>query len=587
MPKHTRTWWMLVSLSGLLACQPPEPILLKGPSVDSADAAANDARSDRGRSADRAGRDVGGPDNAELQKTDAARVDADDPDGAAIGLEDAAALPDPPPAVNYLIVSNDTLTSVAEEFARYRQETGYQTDVVTVSAVAGANATDDAFAAAVEKLISAARQRLPDDETLFVLLLGDAPALGEAPAGRVPALRCPGDDGLCHTDNTYADLDQDGLPDVALGRIPAHWPAQARGYLQKLRVHESSYQTGPWNRRVVIHLGNEAYSRRIGGVVDEFIFQGLATFERSFDFVGVYNNTWSPYYYVPYADKVLELLNGGSYLTVYYAYGNESWVDGLAGRHLSQVDCGHRMPMSFFLSSLDGVYAGSSSSTAEALLWLPNGSIASVAASGISHPYGSVVLAYELNGAALRGDPATVGEVVLRLKRRVVENDSPMRRLIEDIVLPARIGADGPAVLNQYHVALFNLFGDPATATQLPQSRIRFETVTGSAQDGHIEVEGHAPGVQNGEAVVTLETDLDVILEALEPVDGHEPDPEIVNANWERANNKVITRETVPVADGLFEAELIHDVELRPDTYHIKVYAHDGVHDSFGAMVAP
>ena len=106
-------------------------------------------------------------------------------------------------------------------------------------------------------------------------------------------------------------------------------------------------------------------------------------------------------------------------------------------------------------------------------------------------------------------------------------------------------------------------------------------TPGGSREAGTLTVTGTAPGVENGTALVTLEVERDVILEALAPVDPEHPDTATVQANWRQAVNKVVAQVTVPVVRGAFSANLSWS-RAPTGILYVKVYAQDTRTDSFG-----
>ena len=73
------------------------------------------------------------------------------------------------------------------------------------------------------------------------------------------------------TDHTFADLDDDGMVDVAIGRIPVDSAKQLRRFIQRIIEHESRSDPGPWQRRVNFVAGVGGF----GSVVDKMIEQSV------------------------------------------------------------------------------------------------------------------------------------------------------------------------------------------------------------------------------------------------------------------------------------------------------------------------
>ena len=68
-----------------------------------------------------------------------------------------------------------------------------------------------------------------------------------APA--IPPLLVGTPDGLFVTDNPYADITgDDGVPEIALGRLPAVSEEELLGYIEKVKAYEAG---GDWEKRAL------------------------------------------------------------------------------------------------------------------------------------------------------------------------------------------------------------------------------------------------------------------------------------------------------------------------------------------------
>ena len=61
------------------------------------------------------------------------------------------------------------------------------------------------------------------------------------------------------TDSFYSDLDQDGIPEFSIGRIPAGTPEELETALEKIRAYEQSTTFTPTSRRIFIQAGLGRY----------------------------------------------------------------------------------------------------------------------------------------------------------------------------------------------------------------------------------------------------------------------------------------------------------------------------------------
>ena len=105
------------------------------------------------------------------------------------------------------------------------------------------------------------RQAARQGKLRYVVLVGDAdPAAGHDPLLRsrgVPTFRVEakvnvlwGSPPHIGTDNPYADLDDDRIPDVALGRLTADSPEELSRIVAKILAYERSRDMGPWRRKI-------------------------------------------------------------------------------------------------------------------------------------------------------------------------------------------------------------------------------------------------------------------------------------------------------------------------------------------------
>jgi len=516
------------------------------------------------------------------------------------GAEDAAApvedaggggRPDVGPieSTNYLIVATDDLAEVADDYAAYRTETGYLTDVVALSDLDVNTRSGLQVSVAVRQRLVAARDALPQGAVLYLLLLGDAPSARESARGLIPALECDNLDGDCWTDNTYGDLDGDGVPEVAVGRIPVREPAAATAYLDKLKARDAHYEVGLWNRRVVLYTGTPGFGEQVDAILEGLVLEGLKGMNAAFDLVGVYASPSSPYYYEPLEDKVIELINGGSLMSIYIGHGSAEWSEGLPMERLDEIGIEHRLPFMFFFACSNGDYVGRQDSLAEALLRIPDGPITTFASSDISHPYGNSILPYELQRIVFDERPATIGEATLLTKQYSISHSDRFREVIDLGAIGQGIDEREAEVRRFEHLNLYNLFGDPAAPMLYPAAdTVMVPGVTGRLREDRVTVGGEAPGIEDGKAWVTLEGARDLILHDLEQVDPDRPNAAAARRNWEKATDKVVASAEVPVTDGRFEAELTFEegIRLPQGGYYVKVYADDGTHDAFGSAPA-
>ncbi len=504
------------------------------------------------------------------------------PDDAQIPLEvmaDGAEELPPTDATNYVILTTEELFGAAEAFAAYRQGQGYRTAIYQYSDLAGSSTS--AKVATMRAEVAALRAALPQGYPLFVLLLG------EARDGSLPSTSCDNMLGGCRTDSDYVDIDQDGLPDAAIGRVPARNETEALAYLDKVQTHESTYTVGVHNRRIGVYTGRANFSPAVDAMLEGAVMEALKRVSHLFDITGLYNNATSDYYYTPFDDKVADLFNEGAFMMLYIGHGTTGWTEGLEPDQLDDIHCSLRLPLMFFFACYNGNYTDAEPSLAEQLIFKADGTITAVGSSDVSHPYGNAILAYETQRVFLDERLPTVGEGFLATRRAMVERTDEFRDMI-DGVSTVEVPKAEQAQVRREHVNLYNLFGDPACQVRYPQGLATLNKTSGSAAERTITVSGETSGLASGSALVTLEVERDQIIGALAPVDPQNPDEATVQANWAKANNKVVVGATVPVTAGAFEVTLDFPDGLPGNRGWVKVYAWEGNQDRFGMLeIAP
>jgi hypothetical protein len=144
---------------------------------------------------------------------------------------------------DYVIITTAGLRDAAEALAEYRQSDGLETMVVTIEEIMDAfnDGIDDP--AAIRDFLSFAHEnwhKAPE----YVVLAGegtydylDRQGHGD---NLVPPLMVGTPWGLFAGDNRYADVaGDDGIPEIAVGRLPVVTPAELSAVIEKIRVYES------------------------------------------------------------------------------------------------------------------------------------------------------------------------------------------------------------------------------------------------------------------------------------------------------------------------------------------------------------
>jgi hypothetical protein len=156
---------------------------------------------------------------------------------------------------DYVLIAPDSLRDAAQELADYRSGQGMTTLVVDLDAIYNEFSAGFAEPLAIQTFLRYATEHWALAPR-YVTLVGrgtydykDVLGMGD---NLIPPLMAGSPDGLFVTDLLFADLvGDDGIPEIALGRLPVITSESLRGYIAKVKAHEAA-EPGPWQRRVVL-----------------------------------------------------------------------------------------------------------------------------------------------------------------------------------------------------------------------------------------------------------------------------------------------------------------------------------------------
>ncbi len=145
-------------------------------------------------------------------------------------------------AADYVVIAPALFEEAAGELAQLRRSHGLTTKVVLLEDVLDEFNHGIASPHAVREFLAHAYRRW-STAPRFVVLAGagnldyrDNLGIG---GNLVPPLMVTTPDGLYASDNRFVDVDEDGWPEMAVGRIPALTPVELEAYVAKLGAHES------------------------------------------------------------------------------------------------------------------------------------------------------------------------------------------------------------------------------------------------------------------------------------------------------------------------------------------------------------
>ncbi len=443
-----------------------------------------------------------------------------------------------------------------------------------------------------------------------IVLVGDTPDYSGRNRGRsvatdyVPAeiVSQYGSEPEIATDNGYADFDDDGLPDVAIGRLPADTPAQLDALIVKVIDYESA-APGVWQRQINLVAGTGGFGELTDGVIEKASRGMIAELIPDDYSVSLTWANWSSAYCPDpreFTKVTLDRLNEGCLFWVYMGHGQPTRLDYvrtpvggypmLSTSDIDRCQCQAGAPIALLLACYTGAFDLPGDSLGEQLVLQPGGPVAAVCSSRASMPWGMSTLSLGLIEEYFGGDRPTLGEMILVAKRRLAEDiapdDSPLPRRQPLNALPAAgevdmtmnmefrhtirlLGetfsptGDKLAAEAREHVHLFHLLGDPLLHVQRPM-RIELETIDDADATGKLLVRGKSPGT--GKLLLELEYARDRMRFRSPRRDEFRDDPRSLAAYqevYEQANRRTVTHVLLDVEAGDFEAELEVPAEAR------------------------
>lgn len=378
------------------------------------------------------------------------------------------------------------------------------------------------------------------------------------------------------TDNAYADLDDDRVPELAVGRIPCDSAAELERIVGKILDYERSQDFGQWRRRVHFVAGLGGFGPLADTVMEaaakSLIGNGIPS---GYSTTMTYGSWQSPYCPDPrqFRQATLGRLNEGSLFWVYIGHGQQRSVDEvqvpgakypiLACPDAKNLACQHGAPIACFLACYSGAYDQPADCLAEDLLRSPGGPVAVMAGSRVTMPYAMSVMGAELLHECFHEHSATLGAAVLAAKRRMMNTENPGRhRVALDAVAKALSPtADMLDAERAEHLDLFNLLGDPLLRIPFPhEAEVSAPAAASAGETLTVQIDSPLAG----QAVVELCVRRDRL--TFQPPRRGKFDPQALGEYsdvYQRANQHHLVTTQLRVPQGASTASLVVPLEAR------------------------
>ena len=380
--------------------------------------------------------------------------------------------------IDTVVVCAPELLQAASQWIHYRKRQGHNIELLS------RNVSKEETKQEIKRVAKS-------NDLKCVVLIGDAPAHEAKNGAQVETdqvaskvIRRWGAEPTFATDNYYADINQDGTPELAVGRITADTPSQLIGITSKIIAYEQSNNVGPWRRRVNFIAGVGGFGvladKILESTAKQFITDGIPSEFRT----SMTQASWrSPYSPDPrqFQNQTIERMNQGCLAWIYLGHGRKRELDFyrvpdggvpiFSSHEIPKVHVREGSPIAVFLSCYAGAFDAEPDCLAEELLINPGGPVAVIAGSNVTMPYAMTVMGNAMLHELFEEQRATLGEVLLYAKQELAKptGDNP-QGMIDKL---AKVMSPDPHLLDEEraeHVRLFHLIGDPLLRIRHPKS---------------------------------------------------------------------------------------------------------------------
>jgi hypothetical protein len=347
------------------------------------------------------------------------------------------------PGADYVIVAGTGMSAEAERLAALRESGGLRAMVVDVGRIYDEFGHGLRDPMAINSFLGSAVRRWPTIPR-YVVLAGkgsfdcnDYLGYGDCV---IPPLLVPTPDGLFPSDVRLADVTgADGVPDLAIGRIPAGTPAQLADFVDKAVAFDGAAGAA-WKDRATL-AADEADSAGDFPADSEAV-AGL--FPDTFTLDRIYPGPVPP----DKTSALVEAINEGRAFVNFIGHGNYLGLgmnDLLTVDGLSDLTNGERLPVLTGMTCLVGGFAipGLTAFSEALVLRAGGGAIAAWSPSGYAFNDRSVLLDKAFYGALFTSGETVLGEAILRAMREYT-------------------AAGG----SPWTLDIYNLLGDPAVVVR-------------------------------------------------------------------------------------------------------------------------
>ena len=501
------------------------------------------------------------------------------------------------PVVDVGVVCPDIYWETLQPWIAHRQRQGH--GIVRIA--------NQRTAAELRNAVRAAANKNP---LRFLLLVGDTAGRDASLEAHTPTYFARarvnvlwGSEPEIATDNWFADLDDDQVPDLAVGRLPVDSTGELAALIARIQHYEQHADHGDWRRRVNFIAGIGGFGALADSILEmttkKFLTSGIPA---CYDTTMTYASWRSPYCPDPrrFHDTAVERFNEGSLFWVYIGHGQKTHLDHMhvPGRAYPIMDADHVKelktetgpPIAVFFSCYAGAFDQPRDCLAEEMLRAAGGPVAVLCGSRVTMPYAMGVLADGMLVECFQHRRETLGEVVLHAKRQLARDipadelqQNSNRQLLEALAAAISPARDKLAEERREHLLLFNLLGDPLLRLPSPDTVVLRCDATLEAGTSCL-VRGSSP--LPGQCTIELACRRDRT-RSIPPVrkrfDGDPNSLSLYDNVYQMVNDSVWVQRTVAIPAGDFELTLDIPHEAR-GAGHLRAFVQSSNDHALGAV---
>lgn len=322
-----------------------------------------------------------------------------------------------------VIISHSDFLGSLSPLKQFRESQGYSVVLIDVEDLYDEFSFGDKTPQALKDFLTRASttwQKAPR----FVLLMGDGSAdprnyLGYGEFDLVPARMIETKYNETVSDDWFVDFNGDGLPEMAIGRIPVRTSSDAAGVIAKIAGYGQS-GTGDWAKEILL----------VSDLSDTFDFEGASSdvavlLPNSVTVKKIFRSSFVNDELA--SEALFGAINQGVLLVNYMGHGSEtSWRgDLITTDDASTLTNGLNLPFFVNMTCWNGWFADPYMETlGKGLLNTANGGAVAVwASSGLTEPSVQAVMNKQLIQLLFSGQSLTIGEAVAKAKAVVTDMD--------------------------------------------------------------------------------------------------------------------------------------------------------------------